>query len=374
MKTPTLGAKFSALLATGRVANLPTVWSNVLAGFVVSHAYLDYYGIEGTPLWGWLLAFLLLATSMIYTGGCMLGDARDIGFDREHRPNRPLPQGILSISSITLTAWSLLLGGLLIITLSFLLSALASSEVGWKELAASLSSGKISSPKIMEASQLHVISIAILLVGAVVTYAFTHKKNRLIALPLMASCRLLLVFLAIAAAHLSAFDHWPDDAPVFDLDWIKPWMILMAGTVGLYTLLLSWVASTESLPGQFPYRKILAACMFALPAVTLILTPLILSTYQAPPYRYEHGNHDLTSVLSPPNIIPHCLFLILALAWIAFSLKALHLSKPAFVSRALAGFCLLDAALIAAHSPTAAVTCLALFGLALLLQKVTPAT
>lgn len=369
MKTHTLGARFSALLATGRVANLPTVWSNVLAGFVVSHAYLDYHWIEGTPLWGWLLAFLLLATSMIYTGGCMLGDARDIGFDRAHRPNRPLPQGVLSISFISLIAWSLLIGGLLIITLSFPLSALASFEVAWKEVAAA-----ISPPKILETSQLHVTSIAILLVGAVVAYAFTHKKNPLIALPLMASCRLLLVYLAIAAAHLSAFDHWPGDAPVFDLDWIKPWMILMAGTVGLYTLLLSWVASTESLPGQFPYRKILAACMLALPAVTLILTPLIISTYQAPPYRYEHDNHDLTSVFPPPNIIPHCLFLILSLAWIAFSLKSLHLSKPAFVSRALAGFCLLDAALVAAHSPTAAVTCLALFGLALLLQKVTPAT
>ncbi len=369
MKPPTLGAKLSALSATGRVANLPTVWSNVLAGFVVSHAYLDHSWAESSHSRGWHLAFLLFATSMIYTGGCMLGDARDINFDRKHRPNRPLPQGVLSIRFITLTAWSLLLGGLLITTLSLPLSALASPELAWKELATFSHS-----PPVLQFSQLHVALIATLLVGTVVTYAFIHKKNRLVALPLMASCRLLLVFLAISAAHLSAHDHWPEDAPLFDLDWIKPWMILMAGTVGLYTLLLSWVASTESQPGQFSSRKILAACMLALPAVTLILTPLILSTYHAPPYRWEHDSHHLTTIFPPPNIIPHCIFLILALAWTAFSLKSLHLSKPAFVSRALAGFCLLDAALIAAHSPTAAVACLALFGLALLLQKVTPAT
>jgi 4-hydroxybenzoate polyprenyltransferase len=369
MKNPTLGAKFRALLATGRVANLPTVWSNVIAGFVASHAYLDYSLDDSTPFWGWLLTFLLLSTSMIYTGGCMLGDARDINFDRKHRPNRPLPQGVVSIRFITLTAWSLLLAGLLLISLSLPFSVLAGFDVEWKKLVAAFKSKDI-----LETLQLHVALIATLLVGTVVTYAFTHKKNRLTALPLMASCRLLLVFLAISAAHLSVFDYWSGDAPLLDLTWIRPWMILMAGTIGLYTLLLSWVASTESLPGKFPYRKILAACMLALPAITIILTPLILSTYPAPPYRWDHDNHDLTSVFPPPNIIPHYTFLILALAWIAFSLKSLHPSKPAFVSRALAGFCLLDAALIAPHSPTTAFICLALFGIALLLQKVTPAT
>ncbi|MBT8037381.1 MAG: hypothetical protein KJO21_07540 [Verrucomicrobiae bacterium] len=358
MEKPTFGEKFRALLATGRIANLPTVWSNVIAGFFISYPYLDPHlgNPNGTSFWVWLLALLTLATSMIYTGGCLLGDVRDIHFDRKHRPNRPLPQGIISIRFTTLTAWSLLIAGLLTGILSYPISAFASFNHN---------KGMI---------QPHVAIITIALVATVVSYALTHKKSRLIALPLMASCRFLLVFLAIATSHISILNQESAGSLVVDLDWISPWMILMAGTVGLYTLLLSWVASTESQPGPFTYRKILAACMLALPVVPFVIIPLIPSHGQTSTNQPEWGSFSLPALFPAPHLVAYVTIASLSFAWIALALKALQQSKPVFVSRALAGFCLLDAALIAAHSPRAALVCLVLFLFALLLQRVTPAT
>jgi hypothetical protein len=66
--------------------------------------------------------------------------------------------------------------------------------------------------------------------------------------------------------------------------------------------------------------------------------------------------------------------LLLCYAWLAYALHGLKSSKPAFVSRALAGFCLLDACFAAAFAPHIALICLGLFALALLFQRVTPAT
>ena len=56
------------------------------------------------------------------------------------------------------------------------------------------------------------------------------------------------------------------------------------------------------------------------------------------------------------------------------AIQASSRQKPAFVSNALAGFCLLDACIASTFSLPLTLVCFGLFGLALLLQKVTPAT
>ena len=84
----TFGEKFRALLATGRMANLPTVWSNVLVGFWLASALNSSYlsTLSGINLRLVFLGFILIVASCIYVGGCFLGDARDIHFDKKIAP------------------------------------------------------------------------------------------------------------------------------------------------------------------------------------------------------------------------------------------------------------------------------------------------
>src|SRR5947199_337043 len=57
----------TTLLRLGRVSNLPTVWTNVLAGAVLA----------GGDWRSWRLGFVLLAMSLFYVGGMYLNDYFD---------------------------------------------------------------------------------------------------------------------------------------------------------------------------------------------------------------------------------------------------------------------------------------------------------
>lgn len=88
-------------LELGRVSNLPTVWSNVLAGAVLS----------GQAAAGATLA-VAFAGSLFYTGGMFLNDAFDAEIDRRERPERPIPSGRVALSTVMLGGFALLFGGL----------------------------------------------------------------------------------------------------------------------------------------------------------------------------------------------------------------------------------------------------------------------
>jgi 4-hydroxybenzoate polyprenyltransferase len=77
------------LLVLGRVADLPTVWSNCLAG----------WWLGGGGNFGKLLP-LLFGVSALYTGGMFLNDAFDVEFDRQRRPSRPIPSGAISLAAV----------------------------------------------------------------------------------------------------------------------------------------------------------------------------------------------------------------------------------------------------------------------------------
>jgi len=81
--TPT--SKFRTLLVLGRVSNLPTVWSNCAAGWLLA----------GGGKWASLI-FVSVAVSFLYIGGMFLNDAFDVGFDYNHRPTRPIPSGAIT--------------------------------------------------------------------------------------------------------------------------------------------------------------------------------------------------------------------------------------------------------------------------------------
>jgi UbiA prenyltransferase family len=97
-----MNPKFRTLLILGRVSNLPTVWSNCLAGWWLSggEKFLE-------------LPLLLLGVSALYTGGMFLNDAFDAEFDRQRRPSRPIPSGAISEEWVWVYGWAWLAIGIL---------------------------------------------------------------------------------------------------------------------------------------------------------------------------------------------------------------------------------------------------------------------
>jgi len=81
-------------LDLARAGNFPSVWSNVLAALVLSAP------VAGS--WPALNLFLLaaLAGSLAYAGGTTLNDAFDADFDRQHRPERAIPRGLIARSTV----------------------------------------------------------------------------------------------------------------------------------------------------------------------------------------------------------------------------------------------------------------------------------
>ena len=76
--------QFRTLVIVGRMSNLPTVWSNCLAGWWLG-------GHENSAN----LPLCFLGVSALYLGGMFLNDAFDADFDRQHRPERSIPSGAI---------------------------------------------------------------------------------------------------------------------------------------------------------------------------------------------------------------------------------------------------------------------------------------
>jgi len=177
-----------SLLVLGRVSNLPTVWSNCLAAWLLNGGVL-------AP------TFLLLSAgaTLLYTGGMFLNDAYDVEFDRQHRRERPIPSGKISVGTVWRFGVGFLFLGWL---LMWPLGALAASA-------------------------------ALLLVVTIVVYDAIHKRTSFAPL-LMAACRFLLYFVA-AAATPNRVSH----------------SVLWHGlALAAYVVGLSYLARGESRPGS----------------------------------------------------------------------------------------------------------------------------
>ncbi|MEO5916442.1 MAG: UbiA family prenyltransferase [Luteolibacter sp.] len=83
-----------ALLSTARVANVPSVVSNVWVGVVLG-IVMRVYAEEWIPSAPWVPAgFLAVAGVLLYIGGNFFNDWMDHKWDAEHRPERALPRGL----------------------------------------------------------------------------------------------------------------------------------------------------------------------------------------------------------------------------------------------------------------------------------------
>jgi 4-hydroxybenzoate polyprenyltransferase len=82
---------------------LPTTWSNVLCAFLLAGGFQ----------WPAFVA-ALIAISLFYVAGMYLNDWRDAEFDREHRPERPIPAGAISRKAVLVYALTYFALGLVI--------------------------------------------------------------------------------------------------------------------------------------------------------------------------------------------------------------------------------------------------------------------
>ena len=299
---PTIGEKFRALLATGRMANLPTVWSNVLVAYSLAWVWSSRDLLDKTGNFDLTsLRLAAISASLLYLGGCLLGDCLDFEFDQKNRPRRPLPSGTLKLRPTSVLAVLFLFIGIIIgVSITFFTPILAT---------------------------------------LIISYAYLHKKSQPWALTNMALCRAALVLFTVS---------------IVSETWTHPVYLFTAIAIGTYTFLLSSVAATESDNSTIRSIRRLKYVMLSLQGIPLIILA------QRPFITYEYTIFIGATILYT--------------SWIFATFSQLPRSKPAFVSRALAGFCLLDACIAATFSLPITLICLGLFGLALLLQKVTPAT
>jgi len=172
-------------LELGRVANLPTVWTNCVTAWVISGGArtLD-------------LLWLCLGGTAVYLGGTFLNDVCDLKFDREHRQERAIPSGRVSARVVCVIG-----GGLLVAGVAVLL--FATFALDW-----------------------YVVG----LVCSVVVYDMIHKRTALDVL-FMGACRYLLYL--VAASAVSGVE------PSANVIWV-------AAAVGLYIVGLSVVARGEA--------------------------------------------------------------------------------------------------------------------------------
>jgi 4-hydroxybenzoate polyprenyltransferase len=95
--TPPRRSRARAYLLLARVSNLPTVWSNVLAGAVGTLASAVTLQSDASLALPLSVLWVVIAASCFYTGGMFLNDAFDASFDKRHRPDRPIPRGEVGV-------------------------------------------------------------------------------------------------------------------------------------------------------------------------------------------------------------------------------------------------------------------------------------
>lgn len=185
-----------ALLVLGRVSNLSTVWSNCLCAWVLG----------GTGQ-GSVFTALLLGSSLMYVGGMYLNDYCDVKFDKEFRPERPIPSRQVSQRAV------------LLLTLGLLGSGYA--LVAWVNLQVAL--------------------LGALLLALIVAYNLVHKKTGF-GVVLMAGCR-TGVYLMVGAASLHGMNS----------------EVVSAGILMfLYVLGITCLARTESTDGALSKTGLIA--------------------------------------------------------------------------------------------------------------------
>lgn len=184
-------SKLHTLLLLGRVSNLPTVCANCAAG----------WWLAGGGPWAPLIG-VAVWVSCLYIGGMFLNDAFDAGFDRNNRPTRPIPSGMISEAAVW--AWG----------------------VGW------LAAGLIGLVWMGRTTAV----LAVLLAFCIMIYNAIHKIV-VVAPVVMGACRFLVYLTAASVA----------------VNGIAGEAVWKGMALALYVVGLSYLARNESGPVRIQY-------------------------------------------------------------------------------------------------------------------------
>ncbi len=197
------------LLRLGRVSNLPTVWTNVLAATVLA---------GGAPQ-STRTVLVLIAMSLFYVGGMYLNDYFDREIDARERPERPIPAGDISAVAVAAAGFAMLGAGIVLLAAT----GVAASVAG------------------------------LILAGLIVAYDRFHKGFNLSPVT-MGLCRAFVYFGAAAAVSGGV-----------------PWPVVLAGlALTAYVAGLTYAARQESLDrvgNLWPLVLLCVPMALALPAL-----------------------------------------------------------------------------------------------------------
>lgn len=219
---------WSVVLRLGRVSNLPTVWTNVLTGIVLS---------GGTDALG-LTSVSLASLSLFYIAGMYLNDAFDREIDWRERPERPIPAGLVTARTVFIAGFGMLIAGL---GLLFWAGYALEGGTRWRAPAAGLA-----------------------LAAAIVFYDWYHKDNPLSPL-VMGLCRMLVYIIA----GLSVTTTLPTP------------LLIAAAMLLCYLIGLTYIAKQENLGevrGWWPLVFLLAPFVYTLLTAVSSVTGVVLYT------------------------------------------------------------------------------------------------
>jgi 4-hydroxybenzoate polyprenyltransferase len=273
-------------LELARISNLPTVWTNVTAAWLLAGG--AWNGDLGQRL---QLTWLLLAGSLLYTGGMILNDAADVRHDREHKKDRPIPSGKIS----PLAAWIVGLGMM----------------AGGAGIALTLAGANL--------------AITLALIAAILFYDLYHKPWPG-AVWVMGTCRVLLYLMAASAIPATG-DHvswWRDDLA-----------LPFAFTLGAYIVGLTMVARMEAKGAVItPLRAFFAKALLYAPAMVGLYFWLSQANWRLIP---------LLGDLTPLAPLP---FILTFIAMVLYATRLMRQGGPAIgqaVGILLAGIAIVDA-------------------------------
>ena len=275
--------KFRALLATLRIANGPSVVSNVFLGFMVGWIQVAEFWDPSKMDWG-RAGIASLAGLMLYFAGNLANDWFDRRWDAEKRPERALPAGLFKPATYLVFALILATGG---VSLGFYLHLLCGCTAAF---------------------------ICLL----IAIYTYFHKKAVWAVIP-MGLCRASLYFLGYFVWWLS-LDYLETIGYASEEYALSKLRIPLTLGIGLFSYIvgLSLSARYEGMENPPQGPKLISWAMLLIPAAAMS------SNFIAE-----------DPVLGIIGIIPFAV-------WLALCLTYFRKPIPRFVSALLAGIPLVD--------------------------------
>ena len=221
--------KLNTLFQLGRVSNLPTVWTNVIAGIVISGGTLGIY--NGL--------ILIISLSLFYIGGMFLNDAFDAEFDLIERPERPIPSKKITRKSVFFIGFGLLILGIFLLYVEALLTNILNLKL--------------------------ILFLGFLLSFFIIFYNKYHKNNPFSPL-IMGLCRISIYF--IASSFFLSY---------FNTDILEAALFLLSYLIGL-----TFLAKQENigfLKNQWPLLFLIAPIVYGYTLTDNIFSYIVLGLF-----------------------------------------------------------------------------------------------